>query len=127
MGKRLDYLNLYIKPSETFSDGLYALKHTWHSLAHTTKPSNSNKAKPYWRAWSAPDTRLNTNVAAAIAVHAGVKILDGKVSYDNFLLAFVAPGEILPCCCRVTEDIKLDCRERIKEPDLFDVDLFEDK
>ena len=56
-----------------------------------------------------------------------VKILDGKVSYDNFPLAFVAPGEILPCCCRVTEDIKLDCRERIKEPDLFDVDLFEDK
>ena len=56
-----------------------------------------------------------------------VKILDGKGSYDNFLLAFVAPGEILPCCCRVTEDIKLDCRERIKEPDLFDVDLFEDK
>jgi len=65
---------------------------------------------------------LNTNVAAVIAVHAGA-----KVSYDNFPLAFVAPGEILPCCCRVTEDIKLDCRERIKEPDLFDVDLFEDK
>ena len=53
--------------------------------------------------------------------------LGWTVSYDNFPLAFVAPGEILPCCCRVTEDIKLDCRERIKEPDLFDVDLFEDK
>ena len=45
----------------------------WHSSAHTTKPSNSNKAKPYWRAWSAPVTRLNTNVAAVIAVHAGSK------------------------------------------------------
>lgn len=50
----------------------------WHSSAHTTKPSNSNKAKPYWRAWSAPDTRLNTNVAAAIAVHAGSKSWMGK-------------------------------------------------
>lgn len=45
----------------------------WHSSAHTTKPSNSNKAKPYWRAWSAPDTRLNTNVAAVIAVRAESK------------------------------------------------------
>ena len=45
----------------------------WHSSAHTTKPSNSNKAKPYWRAWSALDTKLNTNVAAAIAAHAESK------------------------------------------------------
>ncbi len=50
-----------------------------------------------------------------------------QLQQGETLLAFVAPGEILPCCCRVTEDIKLDCRERIKEPDLFDVDLFEDK
>ena len=50
----------------------------WHSSAHTTKPSNSNKAKPYWRVWSAPDTRLNTNVAAVIAVHAGLKSWMGK-------------------------------------------------
>ena len=50
----------------------------WHSSAHTTKPSNSNKAKPYWRAWSALDTKLNTNVAAVIAVHAGSKSWMGK-------------------------------------------------
>ena len=55
------------------------------------------------------DTKVNTNVAAVVG-SCRVKILDGKVSYDNFPLAFVAPGEILPCCCRVTEDIKLDCR-----------------
>ena len=53
-----------------------------------------------------------------------VKILDGRVSYDDFPLAFVAPGEILPCCCRVNEDIKVDCRGRVSEPDLFAGDLF---
>ena len=46
-----------------------------------------------------------------------VKILDGRVSYDDFPLAFVASGEILPCCCRVNEDIKIDCRTRISEPE----------
>jgi len=56
-----------------------------------------------------------------------VKILDGRVSYDDFPLAFVAPGEILPCCCRVNEDIKVDCRGRVSEPDLFDVGLFDER
>ena len=56
-----------------------------------------------------------------------VKILDGRVSYDDFPLAFVAPGEILPCCCRVHEDIKVDCRTRMSEPDLFDVGLFDER
>ncbi|WP_373755378.1 class I ribonucleotide reductase maintenance protein YfaE [Neisseria sp.] len=54
-----------------------------------------------------------------------VKILAGRVEYDNFPLAFVAPGEILPCCCRTVEDITLDCRSRTVEPDLFDVGLFD--
>lgn len=54
-----------------------------------------------------------------------VKILAGRVEYDHFPLAFVAPGEILPCCCRVAEDITLDCRSRMAEPDLFDVGLFD--
>ena len=56
-----------------------------------------------------------------------VKILDGRVSYDDFPLAFVAPGEILPCCCRVNEDIKVDCHARMSEPDLFDVGLFDEQ
>ncbi|WP_253354511.1 class I ribonucleotide reductase maintenance protein YfaE [Neisseria perflava] len=53
-----------------------------------------------------------------------VKITAGKVGYDELPLAFVAPGEILPCCCRITEDITLDCHVKQDEPDLFDVDLF---
>ncbi len=53
-----------------------------------------------------------------------VKILQGQVGYAGVPLAFVAPGEILPCCCQVTEDVRLDCRVRSAEPDLFDVDLF---
>lgn len=54
-----------------------------------------------------------------------MKIVSGRVEYDNFPLAFVAPGEILPCCCRVTEAVEVDCAMRVQEPDLFDVDLFE--
>lgn len=53
-----------------------------------------------------------------------LKLLDGKVSYDELPLAFVMPGEVLPCCCRVSEDISLDCHAKISEPDLFDVGLF---
>ncbi|MDO5059761.1 MAG: class I ribonucleotide reductase maintenance protein YfaE [Neisseria sp.] len=53
-----------------------------------------------------------------------VKILKGKVDYAEFPLAFLAPGDILPCCCRVIEPITIDCNSRIREPDLFDEDLF---
>lgn len=56
-----------------------------------------------------------------------VKILGGRVDYADFPLAFLTDGEILPCCCRVREDLSLDCRLRRSEPDLFDADLFEDK
>lgn len=55
-----------------------------------------------------------------------VKILSGTVSYPEFPLAFVAPGEILPCCCRITEPLRIDCNARADEPDLFWQDLFED-
>lgn len=55
-----------------------------------------------------------------------VRILQGQVGYADFPLAFVAPGEILPCCCKVAEDITLDCRIRLAERDLFDEDLFDE-
>ena len=55
-----------------------------------------------------------------------VKILSGRVSYDDFPLAFVAPGEILACCCRVSENISIDCRKRTEEPDLFAPGLFDE-
>lgn len=53
-----------------------------------------------------------------------VKILAGKVSYPEFPLAFVAPGEILPCCCKVEEPVRIDCNAP-KENDLFERDLFD--
>ncbi|MDO4694210.1 MAG: class I ribonucleotide reductase maintenance protein YfaE [Eikenella sp.] len=57
-----------------------------------------------------------------------LKLLAGNVGYRELPLAFLAPGEILPCCCVVKEDVKLDCAMRQSEPDLFDRDLFaEDK
>ncbi|QMT41465.1 class I ribonucleotide reductase maintenance protein YfaE [Neisseria shayeganii] len=53
-----------------------------------------------------------------------LKLLSGSVGYRELPLAFLAPSEILPCCCVVTEDIKLDCTARQNEPDLFEQDLF---
>ncbi|QEY26434.1 class I ribonucleotide reductase maintenance protein YfaE [Neisseria zalophi] len=55
-----------------------------------------------------------------------VKLLSGKVSYQEFPLAFIGPNEILPCCCTVTEPIEVDSIVRMAEPDLFDVDLFDE-
>ncbi|EGY53391.1 2Fe-2S iron-sulfur cluster binding protein [Neisseria shayeganii 871] len=53
-----------------------------------------------------------------------LRLLSGSVRYRELPLAFLAPGEILPCCCVVKEDIELDCAVRQREPDLFERDLF---
>lgn len=37
-------------------------------------------------------------------------LLSGRVSYPEPPLAFVGPSEILPCCCKVTEPIRIECR-----------------
>ncbi len=50
------------------------------------------------------------------------KILSGSVSYDEMPMAFLMPDEILPCCCRVNEDITIAARAyefHGNEPDLF--------
>ncbi|WP_301912532.1 class I ribonucleotide reductase maintenance protein YfaE [Neisseria viridiae] len=38
-----------------------------------------------------------------------VKILEGSVTYREPPLAFLGRDEILPCCCYVEEDVRLDC------------------
>lgn len=48
-----------------------------------------------------------------------VKLLEGTVEYTDLPLAFVADDEILPCCCQVTANIKLDCGGRLHANDLF--------
>ncbi len=53
-----------------------------------------------------------------------LKLLSGEVGYAEQPLAFVAPGEILPCCCTVTTDVSVACHIRMPEPDLFDPGLF---
>ena len=53
-----------------------------------------------------------------------VKLLSGSVAYQESPLAMLLPNEILTCCCMVKEDIRIDCRQRQAEPDLFDRDLF---
>ena len=39
-------------------------------------------------------------------------LIQGSVTYPDPPLAFVAPGEILPCCCKVTEPVAVDCHLR---------------
>lgn len=43
-----------------------------------------------------------------------VAVVTGSVSYDKQPLAFVADNEILPCCCRVEEPLKLKVQLRSK-------------
>lgn len=55
-----------------------------------------------------------------------VRLLSGSVSYADYPLAMLLPGEILACCCTVNTDISIDCAIRRPEPDLFDRGLFGD-
>ena len=55
-----------------------------------------------------------------------VKLLSGRVAYRECQLALILPNEILTCCCTVTEDIYIDCRQSENQPDLFEPDLFAD-
>lgn len=54
-----------------------------------------------------------------------LKKISGEVDYPEYPLAFIQTDEILPCCCRVQSDLRLDCSARIEEPDLFDTGLFD--
>ncbi|WP_159912324.1 class I ribonucleotide reductase maintenance protein YfaE [Pantoea sp. 18069] len=46
-----------------------------------------------------------------------VALIAGSVTYSKPPLALIPPGEILPCCCQVTESIIIDCslREGLKD------------
>lgn len=48
-----------------------------------------------------------------------------NVQYEGFPLAFVAPDEILPCCCQVTGQIEIDCTQE-KVPAEMQPELFPD-
>lgn len=37
-------------------------------------------------------------------------LLAGEVSYAAPPLAYIGQSEILPCCCKVTEPIRIECR-----------------
>ncbi|EEZ76039.1 MULTISPECIES: class I ribonucleotide reductase maintenance protein YfaE [Neisseria] len=49
-----------------------------------------------------------------------VKILEGSVTYREPPLAFLGRDEILPCCCCVEGDVRLDCGLTGKEESLPD-------
>lgn len=39
----------------------------------------------------------------------------GSVVYDKPPLAFLHPGEVLPCCCRASEPLRLEVQLRSKQ------------
>lgn len=43
-----------------------------------------------------------------------VQLKAGGVKYERPPLAFIRPGEILPCCCSVSESLKLRVQLRSK-------------
>lgn len=56
------------------------------------------------------------------------KLHSGSVTYDSVPMAFLMPDEILPCCCRVNEDLTLAARThqwKEETPDLFDESVFQ--
>jgi len=55
-------------------------------------------------------------------------LIEGEVSYAEPPLAYLGPGEILPCCCQVTEPIAVDCylRREGEQLELFKEDLLDE-
>ena len=43
-----------------------------------------------------------------------IPLLNGSVSYDKQPLAFIKKSEILPCCCRVEEPVRVKVQLRSK-------------
>ncbi|KEA50016.1 MULTISPECIES: class I ribonucleotide reductase maintenance protein YfaE [Mangrovibacter] len=38
-----------------------------------------------------------------------MRLLAGQVKWLTQPLAFIQPGEILPCCCKAQGDVEVDC------------------
>lgn len=59
-----------------------------------------------------------------------LSLLQGEVTYAEEPLAFLSPGEVLPCCCTVKHQVSVDCS---LEPsldsqfELFPQDLFHEE
>lgn len=54
-------------------------------------------------------------------------LLHGEVTYPEAPLAFINPGEVLPCCCKVTGQVSVDCaleHDHDRQIEMFREDLF---
>ena len=88
------------------------------------------------RLWQAMLQRLNPRMTLITTndkifeLQVGETLLDGlertghEVEYQC-RSGYCGPNEVLPCCCRVSGPIEIDCHARVQERDLFDGDLFE--
>ncbi len=64
---------------------------------------------PFWRRWKSPH-----NVAVEYQCREGycgscrTRLVAGQVDWIAEPLAFIQPGQILPCCCRAKGDIEIE-------------------
>ena len=52
-------------------------------------------------------------------------LLAGEVTYADPPLAYIGQSEILPCCCKVTEPIRIECHAYIQGELPIDEQLFD--
>lgn len=52
-------------------------------------------------------------------------LLAGEVTYADPPLAYIGQSEILPCCCQVTEPIRIECNTYTQGELLIDEQLFD--
>ncbi len=60
-----------------------------------------------WRRWSRIISTSNISAAKATAAPAA-RVWSPAVDWLTEPLAFIQPGEILPCCCRAKGDIEIE-------------------
>ena len=71
--------------------------------------------------------RSNTSAAAAIAVPAASKYWTAGCPTTISRWRLSRTAKFCRVAVGVNEDIKVDCRVRMSEPDLFDVSLFDEQ
>lgn len=62
---------------------------------------------PFWRRWNPTMWRLSTSAAKVTAAPVAPD-WSQAVDWIAEPLAFIQPGEILPCCCRAKGDIEIE-------------------
>ncbi|MDR6248923.1 ferredoxin [Klebsiella variicola] len=61
-----------------------------------------------WRRWSRIISMWNYQCREGYCGSCRTRLVSGQVDWLTEPLAFIQPGEILPCCCRAKGDIEIE-------------------